>query len=152
MTSPFNPNACTGGTGPTGDFQKLCSFGCEYGFCPVGICSCTSRGPLKLPTPPVIKDIEDGTFDRLTDYGLCLWVCSRGTCPDICEAEMTTLPGGVFPEIDDEEDGFDFYDLSWVKSFAAMGDSFAAGIGVGNLRPEVSRLQHLVMKDILLIL
>lgn len=34
------------------------------------------------------------------------------------------------------EDDFDPWDLSWIKSYAAIGDSFSAGIGVGDKRPE----------------
>jgi lysophospholipase L1-like esterase len=65
----------------------------------------------------------------------------------MCQLAMADPSGGILCPRDDipihgggncpELGIYDPFDFSWVKSYGAFGDSFAAGIGVGNLRPDV---------------
>uniref|UniRef100_A0A093UZV4 Uncharacterized protein n=3 Tax=Talaromyces marneffei TaxID=37727 RepID=A0A093UZV4_TALMA len=71
---------CVGGTGQ-GNYVGLCSFACNYGYCPAGPCTCTSSGA-PLPTPPTtgVNGIplagEDASY-----LGLCSFCCNHGYCP-----------------------------------------------------------------------
>ncbi|KAH7109411.1 glycosyl hydrolase family 71-domain-containing protein [Dendryphion nanum] len=128
--SPFLPQACVKGTGP-GDNQGLCDYACNFGFCPINVCKCISSGALNKP-PAVTDPVDWKVFKDLKDGGLCQFACSRGYCPDHCLAVMP-----VEGEEEDDDDGdSDRLDFRWVESYLAMGDSFAAGIGVGEVRPE----------------
>lgn len=96
--SPFNPPACTGGTG-VGSLSGLCSYACGYGYCPENSCTCTSQGALNQPPA-----VGNGTGFSLVgpDSGLCAWACSRTYCPDTAcaYADATTSPDVT----QDEED------------------------------------------------
>ena len=81
---------CIAGTGP-GNYVGLCSFCCNYGYCPgsggtAGPCICTAYGS-PVPTPPVtgIDGVplpgEDSSYS-----GLCSFACNHGYCPSTaCE-------------------------------------------------------------------
>ncbi|KAK4170815.1 family 71 putative glycoside hydrolase [Triangularia setosa] len=78
--SPFLPPACTRGVGSPG-WEGLCSYACNFGFCPSRICTCTQRGGLNQP-PPVIRDTEGYALQPgVNDYGICDFACKRGYCP-----------------------------------------------------------------------
>lgn len=81
--SPFTPDACTSGVGE-GGLGGLCSFSCNFGFCPIHSCTCTSTGALHVP--PGASDTITGKADPSVDertYGpLCEFACSRGYCPE----------------------------------------------------------------------
>ncbi|KAK3942619.1 glycosyl hydrolase family 71-domain-containing protein [Diplogelasinospora grovesii] len=78
-------DGCNGGTagdGMSGNYLGLCQFACEQGYCPPGVCKCTSNG---APT----KSVQDtGTtgcpLPGLGDgyKGLCAFGCARGYCPE----------------------------------------------------------------------
>ncbi|KAF2116938.1 glycosyl hydrolase family 71-domain-containing protein [Lophiotrema nucula] len=120
-TSPFLPDTCTKGTG-TGDYVGLCDYACHFGFCPMHMCTCLVTGPLNLP-PPVTDDMDWRVFRELNDSNLCWFACIRGYCPDNCKKALPSDEGGR-------------WDFSWANRYAAIGDSYAAGIGIGALRTE----------------
>ncbi|TVY24233.1 Mutanase [Lachnellula hyalina] len=74
---------CVAGTvalGMSDNLSGLCSFSCGYGYCPTGVCTCTSNG---TPVPPPQTGTmgcalqgEDGSYTEL-----CSFACSRGYCP-----------------------------------------------------------------------
>ncbi|GFF26046.1 mutanase Pc12g07500 [Aspergillus lentulus] len=110
-TSPFNPPACTGGHGD-GGFAGLCSFACNYGYCPIHTCTCTSTGAL-VESPPTTDVV--GSSNIGPDNGLCAWACSHGYCPSgACSSGSTGSSGSLVP-------------TGWVS----FGDSFSAGPGAG---------------------
>ncbi|KAL1869088.1 hypothetical protein VTK73DRAFT_3366 [Phialemonium thermophilum] len=74
-------SVCTLGEGP-GNFAGLCSFSCNFGFCPPP-CNCTKHGD-QIPPPPgddtvgyPAAGLEDENY-----YALCSFTCSHGYCPD----------------------------------------------------------------------
>ncbi|KAH7305172.1 glycosyl hydrolase family 71-domain-containing protein, partial [Rhexocercosporidium sp. MPI-PUGE-AT-0058] len=83
---------CVRGKG-VGDYAKLCAFGCSYGYCPSGVCTCTDLGgPLSYPVAS--KDSSYG--------GLCSFGCNYGFCPEgICQKTEVALSApseaGPFP-------------------------------------------------------
>ncbi|KAJ5467876.1 hypothetical protein N7475_005628 [Penicillium sp. IBT 31633x] len=73
-------DTCIAGTGP-GNYIGLCSFCCNYGYCPPGPCTCTQYGNA-VPAPPssgvhgVPLSGEDDSY-----LGLCSFACDHGYCP-----------------------------------------------------------------------
>ncbi|KAK0709214.1 alpha-1,3-glucanase [Lasiosphaeria miniovina] len=85
IVKPNAASGCNGGTvaaGLSGNFIGLCQFSCALGYCPAGVCVCTSNGspswnavvsqPGGCPKP----GMSDGYA------GLCSFTCARGYCPD----------------------------------------------------------------------
>ncbi|TVY62742.1 Mutanase [Lachnellula suecica] len=71
---------CIAGTG-TGNYAGLCSFSCDYGYCPPGPCTCTSYGN-PVPTPPVTGQAGCPVAGEDSSYaGLCSFACNHGYCP-----------------------------------------------------------------------
>ena len=62
--SPFTPDACTSGVGD-GGLCGLCGFSCNFGFCPIHSCTCTSTGALQVP--PVQSVTVTGEADPTVD-------------------------------------------------------------------------------------
>ena len=78
--SPFAPPACRSGVGSQG-WEGLCSFTCNFGYCPSRICTCTATGALNA-APPVVRDTEGFALQTgVNDYGICNFSCKRGYCP-----------------------------------------------------------------------
>jgi len=79
-TTTGTGGTCIGGTGP-GNYVGLCSFCCNFGYCPPGPCTCTAYGA-PIPTPPTVADDgrplpgEDDSY-----LGLCSFACNHGYCP-----------------------------------------------------------------------
>lgn len=87
--SPFFPDTCTAGTSRAGEdgaaaLAPLCQYTCQYGYCPIRRCTCTSTGILRVPPP------ADATVVGLPDFRLrhdvavnpiCDFACRRGYCP-----------------------------------------------------------------------
>lgn len=76
---------CTGGTvreGETENYVGLCTFTCQYGYCPVGPCVCTSYGT--SPSPPETNGRQGCPLPGESDgyLGLCSYACNHGYCPD----------------------------------------------------------------------
>jgi lysophospholipase L1-like esterase len=117
-SSPFNPATCTHWTG-SGANAGLCDYGCNFGFCPRAVCTCTKTGPLNLP-PKITNNMSWKVFRKLNDHGLCHFACIRGYCPDDCKAIVDRENAGKA-------------DFTWIQRYAALGDSFAAGIGIGSV-------------------
>ncbi|KAH8759912.1 putative alpha 1,3-glucanase, GH71 family [Diaporthe sp. PMI_573] len=75
-----SPSVCNAGTGP-GNYVGLCSFCCNFGYCPPGPCTCTSYGAQVNP-PPETGTVglplqgEDDSY-----LGLCSYACNHGYCP-----------------------------------------------------------------------
>ncbi|KAJ5771869.1 Glycoside hydrolase family 71 [Penicillium odoratum] len=76
--SPFTPDTCVGGSGED-ELAGLCSFGCNYGYCPIYNCTCTATGPLN--TPPAQNTSIVGWAPDTDDNGLCNFACTRDYCP-----------------------------------------------------------------------
>ena len=72
---------CINGTGAN-NFEGICNFACEYGYCPIGACLCQLQGKPK-PTPKATGKMgyplagEDASYS-----GLCAFDCPLGYCPD----------------------------------------------------------------------
>ena len=81
--------SCNGGTyadGESEDLWFLCSYACTYGFCPSGVCKCTSYGVPGAPPQPTEGDgcPISGVSDAYK--GLCDFGCKRGFCPgNLCQ-------------------------------------------------------------------
>lgn len=78
---------CNAGTGP-GNYLGLCSFSCNFGYCP-SPCTCTSVGNAVTPppttgTPGYPLPGEDDSYS-----GLCSFTCNHGYCPSTA---CTTTP------------------------------------------------------------
>ncbi|KAF7114772.1 hypothetical protein CNMCM5793_000311 [Aspergillus hiratsukae] len=71
---------CVKGTAK-GNFQGLCEFTCQYGYCPIGACVCLELGPPKeLPKATGVKGYPiAGEGSSYT--GLCDFACNYGYCP-----------------------------------------------------------------------
>jgi hypothetical protein len=75
---------CVRGTG-VNDFAGLCSFACNYGYCPTGACTCTAMGsPVEWPDPdtPGYGTVGFPAQGKSASYsGLCSFNCNLGYCP-----------------------------------------------------------------------
>jgi hypothetical protein len=74
---------CNGGTvapGLSGNYLGLCSFACNHGYCPTGVCICTSEGTPVTPQFPAPSGCpiagENDSYE-----GLCSFCCANGYCP-----------------------------------------------------------------------
>lgn len=86
----LSEQSCIKGTG-TGNFEGICEFACENGYCPSGACTCLQMGKKNLTTAtgpqgyPIAG--EDANYS-----GLCMFDCSHGDCPPTaCGAEEVPL-------------------------------------------------------------
>jgi hypothetical protein len=88
-TSSTPTGTCVAGTGP-GNYVGLCSFSCNYGYCPAP-CTCTQYSATGIAPPPVTNTPgyplpgEDSSY-----IGLCAFTCNHGYCPNTA---CTTNPG-----------------------------------------------------------
>ncbi|KAF6828349.1 acetylxylan esterase precursor [Colletotrichum musicola] len=96
-TSPEQPTAtstvpaptstgsfCTSGkvvAGLSDNYSGLCGFSCSNGYCPPGVCECSSYG--EQTTSPGGDGRDGCPADGLDDSykGLCSFSCSHGYCP-----------------------------------------------------------------------
>ncbi|KAJ5632489.1 hypothetical protein N7490_008828 [Penicillium lividum] len=108
-SSPFDPPTCTEGNSTNDNFLGLCSYACNFGFCPRNSCSCSSEGPLIQPPAQTSTDIGISLVGP--DSDLCNFACTRGYCPS---STCTTSAN------------FD------VSVLASLGDSFASGPSAGD--------------------
>ncbi|KAK2038863.1 hypothetical protein LZ31DRAFT_477881, partial [Colletotrichum somersetense] len=81
------PICVSGGASPYrvgGDLQQLCSFSCEYGYCPPTACQCLEYSDAPKTAPDA--DGADGCpLEGVTDDDsahLCSFACKRGNCPE----------------------------------------------------------------------
>ncbi|EEA20869.1 hypothetical protein TMatcc_000870 [Talaromyces marneffei ATCC 18224] len=80
-TSTSTSGTCIAGTGP-GNYVGLCSFCCNFGYCPPGPCTCTAYGA-PVPTPPVTGTVGLPLYNEDNSYlGLCSFACNHGYCPN----------------------------------------------------------------------
>ncbi|KAG0155499.1 hypothetical protein PDIDSM_1076 [Penicillium digitatum] len=86
--SPSTPDTCVAGTGGD-EFTGLCSFGCNYGYCPIYNCTCTATGP--LIKPPTQNTSVVGWAPDIDDNGLCSFAVPETIV--LCRAEWA----GTFP-------------------------------------------------------
>jgi hypothetical protein len=84
------------------------------------MCVCDTQGPLNQPPAVTRGDLDWRLWQALDDSDLCHFACIRGYCPEPCSDYEVSTAGGR-------------WDFSWVTRYAAVGDSFAAGIGIGTL-------------------
>ncbi|KAL3496299.1 glycosyl hydrolase family 71-domain-containing protein [Aspergillus germanicus] len=79
-SGPGTGQVCIAGTGP-GNYVGLCSFACNYGYCPPGPCSCTQYGA-PVPTPPSTGTRCLPQYGLDNSYlGLCSFACDHGYNP-----------------------------------------------------------------------
>lgn len=73
-------SVCVSGSGP-GNYAGLCSFCCNYGYCPAGPCTCNQYGS-QVPPPPTtpVNGVPANGLDS-SYSGLCSYACSHGYCP-----------------------------------------------------------------------
>lgn len=101
--SDFSPPACVAGTalaGPDSNLGGLCGYACNFGFCPLHACSCTTQGALVVP-PDIVEGTSGEAAAGVDDYGLCAFACQRGYCPSpTCVDTSPSDPGngGIFGE------------------------------------------------------
>ncbi|KAL4947908.1 glycosyl hydrolase family 71-domain-containing protein [Aspergillus filifer] len=95
--SDFDPPACIAGQvqpGVTDGLSGLCSFACNYGFCPIHACECTAQGAL-VDSNSLYVDVVGKPIDGLEDWGLCAWSCQHGYCPPgVCNSGTGSDSGG----------------------------------------------------------
>ncbi|KAK6500921.1 hypothetical protein TWF506_003680 [Arthrobotrys conoides] len=78
--TPTPASVCNHGEGD-GNFTGLCDFSCYFGYCPSGVCRCTSWGAPNTPPPETgqngvpLPGLGDGYL------GLCSFACNHGYCP-----------------------------------------------------------------------
>ncbi|KAL5342688.1 glycosyl hydrolase family 71-domain-containing protein [Aspergillus crustosus] len=79
-TTGGSGGTCIAGTGP-GNYVGLCSFCCNFGYCPPGPCTCTASGA-PVPTPPTTgaRGVPAAGLDD-SYLGLCSFACDHGYCP-----------------------------------------------------------------------
>lgn len=95
--SPFLPFTCTGGQGPPG-WEGLCSYACNFGFCPSNICTCTQTGALNVPPPKIRDTVGSSLNPKINDWGLCDFACPRGYCPEgSCNQRPASGGGAAAP-------------------------------------------------------
>lgn len=78
-----NPGSvCVAGQGP-GNYAGLCSFCCNFGYCPPGPCTCTQFGS-QVPPPNggVFKNGRPIPGEDSSYLGLCSYACDHGYCPE----------------------------------------------------------------------
>ncbi|KZL74221.1 hypothetical protein CT0861_01766 [Colletotrichum tofieldiae] len=66
-----------------GNFDELCSFSCEYGYCPPTACQCLEYSDTPK-TAPDANGADGCPLEGVTDDDfahLCSFACKRGTCP-----------------------------------------------------------------------
>lgn len=85
-TSPSG--TCNAGTG-AGNYLGLCSFSCNYGYCPPGPCTCTSYGNAIAPPPTTGTAGYPLPGEDSSYLGLCSFCCDHGYCPSTA---CTTTP------------------------------------------------------------
>lgn len=88
-------SGCNGGTnadGQSGNLSGLCNFACNYGFCPLPACKCTSTGtPVSTGTPTASTACGISGEDSALYDDLCTFTCSLGYCPDTaCTTSCST--------------------------------------------------------------
>ncbi|KAK1995320.1 cutinase [Colletotrichum falcatum] len=77
-------SSCVAGTVKSGlsdNYLGLCNFACSNGYCPDGVCQCSTYGQ---PATPPSGDGRDGCPAAGLDEsykGLCSFSCSHGYCP-----------------------------------------------------------------------
>lgn len=78
---------CIEGSAPGADeFNDLCAFTCEYGYCPPGACYCSKMGGQK-EEPESTGVVGYPAEGMSASYqGLCTFACNLGYCPsDYCD-------------------------------------------------------------------
>ncbi|KAE8376069.1 glycosyl hydrolase family 71-domain-containing protein [Aspergillus bertholletiae] len=108
FTDPAITTTCTDGynnfnawvgsaSAPTpGNFQGLCEFTCQYGYCPIGACQCTKMGaPKEKPKPTGVKGYPIAG-EGSSYIGPCDFACNYGYCPPgACGATECTATGAL---------------------------------------------------------
>lgn len=64
------------------NFAGLCNFTCQYGYCPIGACTCTAMGPAAQKPTPTGKQGYPIAGEDASYSGLCSFACNYGYCPD----------------------------------------------------------------------
>ncbi|UKZ50342.1 hypothetical protein TrVGV298_004600 [Trichoderma virens] len=83
--APSNPTNCVAGTvapGESGNFAGLCSFSCNYGYCPPGPCVCTATGTVPQAPPSNGRNGCPLAGEPAAYSGLCSFSCNHGYCPE----------------------------------------------------------------------
>lgn len=79
-SAPAGSSVCVSGSG-SGNYGGLCSFCCQYGYCPSGPCTCNSYGSQRSPPPTTNVNGQPANGLDQSYAGLCSYACSHGYCP-----------------------------------------------------------------------
>lgn len=94
---------CIKGRG-LGTYLGLCDYGCKYGYCPKGQCSCVAMGTQRtLPKWSGYSGCPAPGYDR-THTGLCsfgcgLDYCSVSACRQVPDKTVCNAPAAVDPPV-----------------------------------------------------
>ncbi|CAK5284108.1 unnamed protein product [Mycena citricolor] len=90
--SIYDTNAsCVAGSS-VGNYIGLCSFACQYGYCPYGSCVCNEMGlQSKRPPPTTTAGYPAAGLDS-TYQGLCSFDCTYGYCPMPAACDTVSHP------------------------------------------------------------
>lgn len=81
------------------NYDGLCAFACNYGYCPAGVCVTGSKPPLSTPTvSPFTPDACTSGTGGGSFVGLCSYACNFGFCPIAICTCLTQGPLHVPPE------------------------------------------------------
>ena len=79
-TRTRSQQVCVSGTG-IGNFEGLCNFSCNFGYCPISACLCKEYGAA-IPGPPATGQMGYPAAGLDANYGgLCAFNCQRNNCP-----------------------------------------------------------------------
>ncbi|KAK2043757.1 hypothetical protein LZ31DRAFT_620708 [Colletotrichum somersetense] len=88
-----------------GLFDDLCKFSCAHGFCPIGVCRCLATRFLNLLEPNTSSTAR--TLDGIHDYGLCRYAYARGFCSgNVCYENTDLGEIGYGPYYDPVEEEY----------------------------------------------
>ncbi|KAF3360637.1 hypothetical protein VdG1_01597 [Verticillium dahliae VDG1] len=96
---------CVAGTGVKDfgaaheNFEGICSFACNYGYCPRGPCTCTKMG-LKVTEPKSLNiDAWPAAAMTCTYEGLCSFSCNHNYCPTgVCTKDASLKGKCIIPQ------------------------------------------------------
>ncbi|KAF9042148.1 glycosyl hydrolase family 71-domain-containing protein [Panaeolus papilionaceus] len=96
--SPTSPSVnlkqqqCIKGSGSLGQYNELCQFVCNLGYCPPGPCTCYTMGKNTASAP--VKNVSGYPLPgkSCAYIGLCSYACNHGFCPS---STCTTDPNAA---------------------------------------------------------
>jgi hypothetical protein len=86
----LSERVCINGTGAN-NFEDICHFSCEYGYCPIGACTCTNMGAARVK--PNSTEVQGYPLagENASYSGLCSFDCNLGHCPNTACGTVSAL-------------------------------------------------------------